>query len=83
MKMYESDFGDVMTEEQAREEARNNMDWYDYEEYMREHVAFSHIYDKLCHLPGFFEAFEDELMAAEEQFFRDNYHETDIEEEDA
>lgn len=76
MAHWENDWGEEFeTEEEARENVLENIEWADYEEQFFDIVPFHNLFEWARKQDGFFEDFEMELCEAENRFFNDNYHE--------
>ena len=68
------------TEEEARENALEEMTWDDLEEHFQNNVSFHDFFTKVReNMPNFFDLFEDEWYEAENEYFNNNYWEEDNE----
>lgn len=82
MAQWENDWGDEFeTEEDARENVIEKMEWSDYEEELQYIISFHDLFVWAHNQVGFYEYFENELNEAENNFFKANYHEVNEEEE--
>lgn len=76
--MWENDYGDEFeTEDEAREDAVENMTKEDYLEYFENHVNTRELLEWAWRQVTFFEDFENQLMDAEDAYFNDCYHKID------
>ena len=77
MTHWENNYGDVFeTEEQARENAVQEMSWDDICEYFKTVMTFDDLFDTVRRrMRNFYEEFEMEIMDAEDDYFNKNYHE--------
>ena len=76
--MWISEWGDEFeTEEDARDDAREHMEWDDYKEEMQYLITWDKLWEFAKTHPSFTDQFEDELLTAEDNFFDENYHEID------
>jgi len=75
MARWVSDWGDEFdNEEDARQHAREQMDWSSYKDELIYTLTIDQILDWAHEQKGFHDAFQDELAAAEGEFFLSNYH---------
>lgn len=85
-KIWESDFGEVFdSEEEARDNAWENIEEADFENWLLEHRTAVDIYAKAERVRGSMtccELFEEEWSEAVDSFFNEYYHVREIEDED-
>lgn len=84
MSKYISYFGGEFEDyEDAREDMYETIELDDYIEGLKEKISFDSLL-RYCwaHGESFWEEFEDEIYAVEEDFFRTHYHEVKDEDED-
>ena len=68
------------TEEEARDAMREEMNWYDYMENL--HLSIDEIFTRLRKAGvDYFSIFENEFYEAENEYFDENYIETEDEDE--
>ena len=76
-----SEWGDEFeTEEEARDDALEKMDWNDYVDEFEYLISYRELLDWARQQPGFWERFEQDASEAEGEFFDRNYHEEESEE---
>jgi len=84
-KIWESDFGEVFdSEEEARDNAWENMEEADFENWLLEHRTAVDVYAKARQMRDgmtWFDLFEDEWCEAVDAFFEGNYHSREVEDE--
>lgn len=81
MTHWENDWGDEFeTEEDARNDATERMDWPNYEDELQYIISFHQLFTWARKQEGFVEHFENEFYEAEDNFFTSNYHEVNDEE---
>ena len=75
MAKWRSDWGDEFdNEEDAHLDAKEHMDWNSYKDELIYILTIDQILDWAREQEGFYDAFQDELAAAEGEFFLSNYH---------
>jgi len=83
MRIWENAWGEEFeTEEDARDNVSERMDWYDYERFMERSITWNQLFNWARKQEGFYEAFENEFCEAENDFFDENYSIVDNDEED-
>jgi hypothetical protein len=83
MRIWENAWGEEFeTEEDARDNVSERMEWYDYERLMEKSISWSQLFNWARKQEGFFETFENEFCEAENDFFDENYSIVDNDEED-
>jgi len=81
MKIWTDGCDTFETEDEARENASENITWDDVEEYFQNSVNFHDFFTKVHeNMPNFFEVFVDEWCEAENEYFDNNYWEEEEEE---
>ena len=82
MKIWTDGYTYFEDEDEAREDAYENITWDDIEEYFREEIDFHKFFTRVREkMPDFFEVFENECCEAENAYFEDNYKEIEQEEQ--
>ena len=75
MARWINDWGDEFdNEEDARQRAREQMNWNNYKNELIYILTIDQILDWAREQEGFYDAFQDELACAEGEFFLSNYH---------
>lgn len=83
MAHWENDWGEEFeTEEDAREDVVEKMDWSAYEDELQYTISWHTLFEWARQQDGFFERFETNFYDAENEFFKANYHEVEDDEED-
>ena len=83
MKIWTDGCDTFETEDEAREDAYENITWDDLEEHFQNNINFHDFFTKVReNMPNFFEVFEDEWCEAENEYFNDNYWEEEKEEKE-
>ena len=83
MARWKNDWGEEFeTEEDARDNVIERMDWSDYEQEMQYSISWTDLFRWARQQDGFFEHFETDFSNAENEFFEANYHEIEDDEDD-
>ena len=83
MARWENYWGEEFeTEEDARENVCEHMEWDDYENEMQYTISWHDLFEWARKQEGFFDHFEIDFYDAENEFFKANYHEVEDEEDD-
>lgn len=81
--MWENDWGEEFdTEEEARENIHEHMDRDDYKWRLGYIISCDKLLAWAMEQDAFYERFQEEISRAEGEFFEDNYHEVEEEDED-
>jgi hypothetical protein len=81
MAMWQNEWGDTFeTEEEARDNVIEQMDWDDFKEYMQYSINWNDLFEWARKQEGFFEEFENQFCDAENEFFEQYYSMIDNEE---
>lgn len=81
MKIWTDGCETFETEDEAREDAYENITWDDIEEHFQNNVNFHDFFTKVRkNMINFFEVFENEWCEAESNYFDDHYWEEGEEE---
>lgn len=79
MSKWKDSYGNIYEdEEDARENALNEMTWDDICNYFKTVMTFEDLFDTIrSRMPNFYEEFEMEIMDAEDDYFNKNYTEVE------
>jgi hypothetical protein len=82
-KIWTDGYVSFETEEEARENAIEEMTWDDIEEHVYNNMNFHDFFTKVReNMPNFFEVFENEWYEAKNDYFNRNYWEEEEDNED-
>ena len=76
MTIWTDGCGIFETEEEARDNVLENMEWNDFEEYFHNNISFHDFFTRVRNIVDperFFIEFKDEFCDAENHYFEENY----------
>lgn len=83
MTQWTNGFNTFETEEEAREDAYEEITWDDIENYFEENISFHDFFTRVREsMPDFFDKFEDDILNAEDEYFSRNYYEEETDEDE-
>jgi hypothetical protein len=81
MSKWKDSYGNIYeTEDDARDNAINEMTWDDICEYFKTLMTFEDLFETIRkEMPNFYDEFEMEILDAEDDYFNKNYTKMDTE----